>query len=597
LALVAVAVSSRFWWQTVLAGGQIGGFATATGSRPPLEVAVDLPARLGAVLPFFLEGERLAWSLLALLALVAAGWSAARGRRQGWPTPLLFFSACLWIAPLGMVGLLGSTYQSPRYLTMLLPIFALLAAAGLRLVVAALARFIARPGWQMGLAALASLLLLAVGLPGAVAAAGSREKGFRSAFETVAAHWQPGDRLATVAPAYAQVVLDHCDYFALGLDYEEFVYRAEDGTWRDRWLGLPLLRSADELAALLDGGERLWLVTDEGRLRRRFDLAFAQLVWQRLTLVAKIDDVFVFGPYEPIEPAVSRPLAVTFGETIALTGYDLGQAVQRPADPGWGELVVQPGETLPLTLYWQAADPISTTYTVFVQLLAADGQRYAQADGPPLAGIQPMSHWLPGEVLPDRRTLDLPADLPPGRYRLAVGLYEPDGGDRLPVAGAGCGLQPEVLILDYVRRLAPGQSLPVGSGGDGPELRGEGDALRLLDHSLSAGVARPGETLALSLTWQALGPVGADYTVFVHLLDAQGQIWGQGDGPPLAGTYPTCFWDPGEVVVDERMVQIKPDTPPGTYRLTAGFYVLDSGRRLLAEDGDRLFLGQVEIEP
>ena len=41
-----------------------------------------------------------------------------------------------------------------------------------------------------------------------------------------------------------------------GLDYEEFVYRAEDGTWRDRWLGLPLLRSAEELAALLDGGAR-----------------------------------------------------------------------------------------------------------------------------------------------------------------------------------------------------------------------------------------------------------------------------------------------------------------------------------------------------
>jgi hypothetical protein len=50
-------------------------------------------------------------------------------------------------------------------------------------------------------------------------------------------------------------------------------------------------------------------------------------------------------------------------------------------------------------------------------------------------------------------------------------------------------------------------------------------------------------------------------------------------------------------VVDERAVQIKPDAPTGTYRLTAGWYVLESGRRLWAEDGDRLFLGQVKIEP
>ena len=46
-----------------------------------------------------------------------------------------------------------------------------------------------------------------------------------------------------------------------------------------------------------------------------------------------------------------------------------------------------------------------------------------------------MSHWQPGETLPDRRTIDLPPDLPPGRYSLAIGLYGADGS-RLPISTA-----------------------------------------------------------------------------------------------------------------------------------------------------------------
>jgi hypothetical protein len=41
------------------------------------------------------------------------------------------------------------------------------------------------------------------------------------------------------------------------------------------------------------------------------------------------------------------------------------------------------------------------------------------------------------EVVADEHVLDLPADLPAGRYRLRVGWYLPGSSGRLPVVGDG----------------------------------------------------------------------------------------------------------------------------------------------------------------
>lgn len=82
-----------------------------------------------------------------------------------------------------------------------------------------------------------------------------------------------------------------------------------------------------------------------------------------------------------------------------------------------------------LALYWRPDRPPAADYTVFVHLLGQDGQILAQADGPPVAGHWPTSAWLPGRIVQDSRPLPLPA----GAFaRLAVGLYEPASGERLP---------------------------------------------------------------------------------------------------------------------------------------------------------------------
>src|SRR4030042_2874220 len=93
----------------------------------------------------------------------------------------------------------------------------------------------------------------------------------------------------------------------------------------------------------------------------------------------------------------------------------------------------------------------------------------------------------------------------------------------------------------------------------------------------------------------------ADYTVFAHLIDAEGQVVAQYDGQPLGGFYPTSFWDVGDVVLDELNLAVGPAVPVGKYELVGGMYLLSTGQRLavLAHGGqtvgDRVSLGEVVV--
>lgn len=108
---------------------------------------------------------------------------------------------------------------------------------------------------------------------------------------------------------------------------------------------------------------------------------------------------------------------------------------------GWARLVgydlsagqVRAGEAVTVTLHWRAEGRPDRDYTVFVHLLDAHDRPLADGDGPPLANWYPTSFWEAGEYLTDSHRLPIPADLAAGHYRIAVGLYEPLGGRRLPV--------------------------------------------------------------------------------------------------------------------------------------------------------------------
>jgi len=124
-------------------------------------------------------------------------------------------------------------------------------------------------------------------------------------------------------------------------------------------------------------------------------------------------------------PTLSHRLAANFNGQATLLGYDLSAA--SPS--------VSPGQQLKLTLYWQATARFSKSYKVFTHLVGPDGKIHGQYDALPLDGNAPTTSWAPGEVLTDLYTIPVDANAPPGTYDLVVGLYDPDSGARLPLAG------------------------------------------------------------------------------------------------------------------------------------------------------------------
>jgi hypothetical protein len=127
-----------------------------------------------------------------------------------------------------------------------------------------------------------------------------------------------------------------------------------------------------------------------------------------------------------------------FGETMRLLGYRLDQQAD--------EVV--------LTLLWQAERRMTTDYKVFVHIFdLGTGIPVAQDDSMPLHWTYPTTYWRPGEVVTDVIPISI-EQVPPGAYGIAVGVYDPASGERLPVYDHSGQVQPDgrlVLVGESVR--------------------------------------------------------------------------------------------------------------------------------------------------
>jgi serine/threonine-protein kinase len=121
------------------------------------------------------------------------------------------------------------------------------------------------------------------------------------------------------------------------------------------------------------------------------------------------------------------------------------------------------------------------------------------------------------------------------------------------------------------------------------------DKVLLVSCDLDRVEFRPGETVQLNLHWQALREMTEDYTVFVHLGQADGQLVSQQDIQPLGGARPTTSWTPGEMVDDPYELAIPVGASPGTYWLKVGMYSQNTMKRLPVVDPGRAQVEQGSI--
>jgi hypothetical protein len=125
-------------------------------------------------------------------------------------------------------------------------------------------------------------------------------------------------------------------------------------------------------------------------------------------------------------PSLSADVAARLGDHISLAEADLAT------------LNTDRDTTVTVTARWQVSGPVASDYTTFVHLGDPSLPPLATGDSPPLKGSYPTRFWPSGEVITgDVYQLHIPADLPPGRYPISLGMYDPATLTRLPLAISG----------------------------------------------------------------------------------------------------------------------------------------------------------------
>jgi hypothetical protein len=272
---------------------------------------------------------------------------------------------------------------------------------------------------------------------------------------------------------------------------------------------------------------------------------------------------------------------------LRLAGANLDRAEARPGDP------------IMVTLFWQVLTPVAaaeqgssenggtlpdlTAQLALIRLEESEEKEVAAWELPPVNTNWPTDQWRAGDFWRGQHLLRLPASLAGSEYvwRLRVAetaKHQPYDG-QAELGG---------LRIDAPNRLweAPTLQHPVnatlsnqvtllGFSTDPPDLK-----------------VRPATTFTVTLAWQGLAEMATSYSVYLHLLGPDGSLLAQADGEPANWVRPTTGWAPGEIVLDQRVLTIPSNAPPGVYRLSTGLYVPASGERLSLPDGTTSILLQ-----
>ncbi len=291
-------------------------------------------------------------------------------------------------------------------------------------------------------------------------------------------------------------------------------------------------------------------------------LLLAGLAWWT---VAAILPGFFLPPRHYSERAALAPAQereATLGEEIRLLGYE-------------AHLNERAGH-LDVTLYWEVLERPAEDYLLTLQLVSAqpgDTTLRWNYNSWPGRGNYPTAAWQPGTFIKDGYRFDLPpADFPTQAWDLHLALYRQEDEERLPITldGAPAG---DYLTLTRFRLSGQQPDCPAIA-----QLEGEiglGEAVQLTHAALTPTE----DETTVTLCWQAEAPLFTDYTVFVHLLDAAGELIATGDGPPAAGAFPTSFWQPGDLIRDVHRL---PTVEEGS-RVVVGLYDPLTGARLPAQ--------------
>ncbi len=235
------------------------------------------------------------------------------------------------------------------------------------------------------------------------------------------------------------------------------------------------------------------------------------------------------------------------------------------------DTAVRPGHNLPLTLFWQINSNTTLTNLQYeLSVIAPDGSVLRRQSD--LPGARWLSEWQPGQLLREPTSLYFPPETVPGTYHLEMKLR----ADGEVVAGRPFWwpFSQETIRLGTIE-VTP-WPLQTELPEDSTLVEAQfGNHIQLHSYDLSTDPA----AVELTLYWQANSVPETGWFVFVHLVDASGEIMVQRDFVPAEGLRPTTGWRPNEVIEDMHHLPLPPDLPPGLYTIRVGLFEPDSFAR------------------
>ncbi len=290
----------------------------------------------------------------------------------------------------------------------------------------------------------------------------------------------------------------------------------------------------------------------------------------------------------PFEAGRSFAVGARFGESIELMQYRLDS----------DQLI--PGEDQHLTLIWRTSQPLTSQWNVRVRVYDPISQTVVtQVDNAMPASLK-TTLWPVNRPLSDRYTLPIPDDLSSGAYQLDVRIYGDFPEHALTVRGQAQLTLAQLEVQPWISEAPMTVTrLLTATFGDAIELIGYG----LRPASDTMPIVERGGGLRVRLYWRARAVPSVSYHIFTHLLTADNQLVAQSDSIPVYETFPTDQWQADQYILDEHIIPIGSDVPPGRYWLKIGMYTAENGERVTARDAAgreaserSLPLVQVEVE-
>ncbi len=243
---------------------------------------------------------------------------------------------------------------------------------------------------------------------------------------------------------------------------------------------------------------------------------------------------------------------------------------------------VRPGEVVEVVLFWGALRPLKQSYYTVLELVKPPSGAVQKQFYVPYHGRFATTKWTPGAYFRDVYRFLIPPNIAGGAFELKLSLLakHPEPGCRpLPTeSSTTVGEQEETppcklgidgangveFLIRRVKVVTTDSRPPLPATG----LATFGDTLRLIQWERTDN--------GLRLEWAVLRQPDADYTLFVHVLDANGNLLAQHDAQPFDGHYPTSLWDANERLAIDWPVAL----PPKAAGLHLGWYLPSSGQRL-----------------